>query len=114
MKNAVVHAVEMVKPGGGPSGYVFNLHQALKDRSLLGNRIDTYFQNSSTDRVNGFGEISAARKAHSYLPFIGAGITLRLLTSRQIRLYWKKPLEPQVIEALKPYKTIVFHSVRMA
>ena len=37
-KNAVVHAVEMVKPGGGPSGYVFNLHQALKDRSLLGGR----------------------------------------------------------------------------
>jgi glycosyltransferase involved in cell wall biosynthesis len=113
-KNAVVHAVEMVKPGGGPSGYVFNLHQALKDRSLLGGRIDTYFQNSSSDRVTGFGEVSTVRKIHGYMPFIGSNLTLRLLTGRQIRLYWKKPLEPQVVEALQPYKVVVFHSVRMA
>jgi glycosyltransferase involved in cell wall biosynthesis len=113
-KDAVVHAVEMVKPGGGPSGYVFNLHQALKDRALLGGRIDTYFQGSSTDRVTGFGEVSTVRKIHGYLPFVGSNLTLRLLTSRQIRLYWKKPLERQVIEALQPYKVVVFHSVRMA
>jgi len=114
VKKSVVHAVEMIKPGGGPSGYVFNLHQAFQKRGLLGGAVDTYFQGSSEDRVTGFGEISKARKLHSYLPFVGAGLTLRLITGRQIRMYWKQALDPAVVEALKPYPAVVFHSVRMA
>jgi len=112
MREAILHVVEYTSPGGGPSGYVYNLRQGLEQAGILGNLVDTFALSNSDQRA--YTQGSTDKPLDKVLKFMGSGSALRLLLARYIALHCNKPLSAEVVNTIAGYRAVVFHSARFA
>lgn len=115
MKNKVVHVNNVIRPGGGPAGYLYNLSEAIGDGSIL-EILAT--ENLHKIRTSDYEKVQKsqnslkylARKTLNLLPNI---IKWRLCKFRSSK-FWKKKIDKNIVKILNEYKVIVFHNHSLA
>lgn len=112
MKHSLLHVVEYTRPGGGPSGYIYNLRKGLNEAGELGNIVDVFSLSNSDNRNP--SQSSSKKPLDGFLKLVGPNLAMRLLVSRYIKLHWQKPLPEEVQAKIEGYQAVVFHSARFA
>ena len=103
----IVHYIDIIKPGGGPMGYLYNLKQGILQKADKELKFEVYSNvEYSTREVSINNKEEIFRKIMSLVPaFVSVYIH-----------YWyyilklKRPLKKKVIKKLSSYESVIIHS----
>lgn len=105
----VVHVIEYLRPGGGPSGYLSNLRSGLLD--LKDSQIAVRSYKESNDRHSDWQESRLRRTIINTIP---TWLGINLIYLHEI-FRWNKKFPPgELLEELTQSQVLVFHSLVMA